>query len=360
MTLTTLLPVKNARRRVTISDMANALGLTKSTVSRAMNDYPDISQTTQRRVKRMAKKMGYFPLSHAQAIKTGRTRSLGLVLQFSDHDAQRPFLAEFLAGLSAGVSLEGWTLTVAASDNDANMVDTFQALLRDGKADGFVLPRAMNDDPRVNLLRNAGVPFVIYGRQENADGCAWFDVLGEDAMHMAVQHLASLGHRRIGFINGLCKYAYAGLRATGFRHGMRDAGLQIDDGLMAENAATLQDGEAAAARLLDHSNPPTAIVCAVDFAALGAYRAAAARGLRIGQDLSVLGYDGIPEGAHAQPPLTTFKVDNHAAGTRLAALLIRRIRGEAVETLRETSAAVFLKRGSTGPHLPPRSGSIPK
>lgn len=343
------LPDQKMRKRVTITDVATALGLTKSTVSRAMNGYSDISESTQLRVKRMAEKMNYHPLSHAQAIKTGRTRSLGLVLQLSDHDAQRPFLAEFLAGLSAGASSESWTLTVAAADSHDDMIKTFHALLRDGKADGFILPRAMRNDPRVKLLRDDGVPFVLFGRQENVEGCAWFDVLGEDAMHDAVQHLAALGHERIGFINGGMQYVYAPLRLAGFSDGMRDAGLHIDPELMAENAVTAEDGAIAATRILDTANPPTAIICAVDFAALGIYRAAADRGMMIGRDLSVVAYDGILEGAHAQPPLTTFAVDNREAGTRLATLLIRRIRGEDPKLLRETTSATFIDRGSTGP-----------
>ncbi len=340
---------RRANRRVTIKDVADALGLTKSTVSRAMNGYPDISEATQLRVKRMAEKMSYHPLSHAQAIKTGRTRSLGLVLQLSDHDAQRPFLAEFLAGLSAGASSEGWTLTVAASDSHDDMIRTFQALLRDGKADGFILPRAMIEDPRVALLRDANVPFVLFGRQNDTAGCAWFDVLGEEAMRDAVMHLASLGHRRIGFINGGMKYAYASLREAGFIQGMQDAGLAIDPNLIGQNAVTQADGARVATKILTQQKPPTAIVCAVDFAALGVYRAASECGLRIGHDLSVVAYDGIPEGAHAQPPLTTFSVDNRAAGIRLSTLLIRRIRGEDLATLRETVSAQFVDRGSTGP-----------
>lgn len=342
------LPNRKTRSRVTISDVALALGMAKSTVSRAMNGYKDISDATQLRVKRMAEQMNYHPLSHAQAIKTGRTRSLGLVLQLSDHDAQRPFLAEFLAGLSAGASSENWTLTVAAADSHDDMINIFQALLRDGKADGFILPRAITDDPRVELLRNADVPFVLFGRQENAEGCAWFDILGEEAMEDAVQHLAALGHTRIGFINGGMKYAYAPIRWAGFSKGMQDAGLRIDSDLVAENAVTMGNGAIAAARILDTPYPPTAIICAVDFAALGVYRSAADRGLIIGSDLSVVAYDGIPEGAYAQPPLTTFSVDNRAAGSSLAQLLIRRIRGEDPKLLRETTSATFIDRGSTG------------
>ena len=329
--------------------MAEALGVTKSTVSRAMNGYPDISDAMQLRVKHLATQLGYQPLSHAQAIKTGRTRSLGIVLQFSDHDGQRPFLAEYLAGVSAGANVHGWTLTVSASSDDTELMDTFRTLIRDRKADGFILPRALMDDPRVHLLRDANVPFVLFGRPKDDKECAWFDILGEQAMRDAVSHLASLGHRRIGFINGGMQYAYAALRDQGFAEGMALAGLDIDPELMSENALTLDAGALAAATMLDHPHPPTAIVCAVDFAALGVYRAAADRGLQVGRDVSVVSYDGIPEGAYAQPPLSTFSVDTRATGNRLANLLIRRIQGEPAELLRETATATFIDRGSIGP-----------
>ena len=345
----TILSDGSSRARVTISDVADALNLTKSTVSRALNGYPDISESTQLRVKRMAERMNYQPLSHAQAIKTGRTRSLGFVLQLADHDAQRPFLAEFLAGLSAGSTAQGYTLTVASADSEAHLIETFRTLLRDRKADGFILPRVMVDDPRVELLRAAEVPFVLFGRQADPKGCCWFDIRGEEAMQEAVMHLSELGHSRIGFINGGTIYSYAKLRGEGFKAGMAQAGLAVDPDLICENAVTLDDGREATAALLDMAQPPTAIVCAVDQVALGVYRAAADRGITIGRDLSVVGYDGIQEGVHAQPPLTTFAVDNRAAGVELATLLVKCIRGEPSEDLRKTAKAAFVRRGSTGP-----------
>lgn len=245
--------------------------------------------------------------------------------------------------------MEDYTLTVASADNDTHLIETFRSLLRDGKADGFILPRAMLDDLRVNMFRDVNVPFVLYGRQDNAAGCAWFDVRGEDAMRDAVLHLAGLGHRRIGFINGGLIYNYAGLRREGFMRGMEKAGLAVAPELVLEDAVTFDEGVAMGAQLLDLANPPTAIVCAIDRVALGVYRAAADRSLQIGSDLSVIAYDGSQEGAHARPPLTTFSVDNREAGVRLATLLIRRVRGASPEALRETAAATFLERGSTGP-----------
>lgn len=342
-------PIHQRSGRVTISDVSAALGLTKSTVSRALNDYPDISASTRQRVGRMAEKMGYRPLSYAQAIRTGLSKSLGLVIQMADHDAQRPFLAEFLAGLSQGASAEGWTMTIAATNSPAETLETFRSMIGDRKVDGFVLPRTMVKDPRIDLLRNAEVPFVLFGRCPDPENCAWFDVLGEDAMGDAVRHLVRIGHRKIGFINGGMRYTYGLIRRDGFLSAMNEAGLKIDGCHMSEDAVTIPAGEEAARQILMSASPPTAIVCAVDMAALGVYRAVEALGLSIGSDVSVISYDGIPDGAHVTPKLSTHVVDFTESGQRLSALLIRRIKGEAPELLRETTKATFLDRGSASP-----------
>ncbi|WP_300036841.1 substrate-binding domain-containing protein [uncultured Roseobacter sp.] len=343
-------PAKNTgANRVTISDVSDALGLTKSTVSRALNDYPDIAEGTRLKVRRMAEKMGYNPLSFAQAIRTGLSRSVGLVIQMADHDAHRPFLAEFLAGVSQGASAHGWTLTLAAANDPAHTLETFSRMIRDRKVDGFIVPRTLVHDERIDLLREKQIPFVLFGRTADPRDCAWFDLLGEDAMQDAVRRLAHLGHRRIGFINGGLKYNYAALRQDGFLRGMRDAGLSVDDELLGDDAVTIAEGQAEATRMLMLDKPPTAFVCAVDMAALGVYRAAASFGLNMGSDVSTLSYDGIPDGAHATPQLSTYAVNFTQSGSTLSSLLIRRVLGEEPGNLRETQQADFLDRGSAGP-----------
>ena len=335
--------------RVTISDVSEALGITKSTVSRAMNNYSDISEGTRLKVRRMAESMGYQPLGLAQAIRTGRSKSLGLVVQLADYDAQRPFLAEFLAGLTQGASAQGWTLTIAATHSPDETLATFQTMKRDRKADGFVLPRTQINDPRIALLRDEGIPFILFGRSVDPTDCAWFDVLGEDAMRAAVYHLYDLGHRDIGFINGGMRYNYAPLRLDGYLSGLAELGLTPSADHMREDALTAAGGAKAAREILSQPTPPTAILCGVDKAALGVYQTAAEMGLAIGRDLSVIGYDGIPEGANVSPQLTTFAADYTAAGERLSTMLIDRIMGESPENLRETVQATFLDRGSAGP-----------
>ncbi len=342
-------PERVLRPRVTINDLADALGLTKSTVSRALNGYPDIAEGTRKRVQRQAQIMDYRPLSHAQAIRTGRTRAVGLVLQTDLPGAGRPFIANFLGGITGRLGAEGWTLTVATALNEQDMLQTLERLIEERKADGFVLPRTLADDPRVELLRRHDIPFVMFGRTGDPTDCAWFDIASETAMRAAVARLAGFGHERIALVNGEIEYTFSRLRDQGFRTGMAEAGLTVDANLIRNGAMTLETGAAAARHLLDLPAPPTAIVYAVDIAALGAYVAAAERGLTIGRDLSVIGYDGVPEGAFATPPLTTFDVDMEHAGARLAALLMQRIRGAQAEDLRELTNARLVVRGSDGP-----------
>ncbi|MEM6637282.1 MAG: substrate-binding domain-containing protein [Pseudomonadota bacterium] len=337
------------RPRVTINDLAEKLGLTKSTVSRALNGYSDIAPGTRVRVRKQAEAMGYRPLSHAQAIRTGRSRSIGLVLQTDLHDGYRPFLSEFLAGMTQAAGEEDWTLSIAHADTEDAVLERFQRLISERKVDGFVLPRTKTRDKRVALLRDLEMPFILFGRTEDDANCPWFDILGEDAMADAVMRLAHLGHRRIAHIGGQADYYYSVLRAEGFVRGMRQAGLEHAADLIYSDAATHARGYDAARRLFALDAPPTAIVAAVDLAALGAYDAASEAGLIVGRDVSIIGYDGSPVGAHANPPLSTFSVDSRQAGERLAALLIRRIRGEAPESLRELAEATFIPRGSVGP-----------
>jgi len=339
------------RQRVTINDVASELGMTKSTVSRALNGYPDISDTTRLRVREAARSLGYRPLANAQAIRTGRLRAIGLVLQLNEHDRHRPFLADFLAGISQAASEADWTVTVSTAASDEDTLRLLCKLADEHKADGFILPRTLWEDPRIAFLRGAKVPFVLYGRTRNSDGCAWFDISSEAATQEAVERLFALGHRRIGFVPGAERYTYARLRMEGYRAGLQKCGLAFDPDLVSEPALNRTDGAASADQLLNLATPPTALVCSVDRAALGAYEAAQNYNLQIGSDLSVISYDGIEEGELVTPKLTTFSADVRDAGRRLTALLIERINGAAPENLRQVLPATFVARGSHGPAM---------
>ena len=343
----------NGLSRVTISDVAHRLGMSKGTISRALNDYSDISEATKQRVRREADRMGYSPLAHAHAIRTGRAKSIGLVLQIDEHDGQSPFLKDFLAGLTETTSDLGWTLTVACAGSDDEMRETMARLIEQRKVDGFVLPRTRVNDPRWIYLREQGVPSVLYGRTdffsgEPAEGSSYYDISGEDAMADAVARLVSKGHQRIGFVAGIDVFNFTHLRLDGYRTGLAKAGIAFDKSLIAQGARTTEDGARAVESLLQTSLPPTAIIFSTDETALGSYIVARQRGLRIGQDVSIVAYDGIREGQLSDPSLATYKVDTRAAGSALIRMLIQQIQGTEAAALRTIVPATFVNGGSIG------------
>jgi Transcriptional regulators len=334
--------------RVTISDLSRALSLTKGTVSRALNGYPDISEATRTRVIRAAQAMGYRPLSHAQAIKTGRSCSLGLVVELSQHDAHRPFLAEFLAGLTQAASAEGWTLTIATSESEADTIRIMRDLVRDRKADGFILQRVLWEDPRIAYLERENVPFICYGRPKHRENMSYFDVMSEAAMADAINWLTRLGHERIGYIGSAEHYAFSHARRDGYRAGLTTEGLPFDPALMVEGALSPEHSARATRQLLALDRPPTAILCATDTLARGVYEIANTLGLQIGSELSVVGYDGAPEGQAMWPRLATFAVDNRQAGARLGEMFIARMQEPEFPVTQSVIRATFNPGSSTG------------
>ncbi|WP_171132937.1 MULTISPECIES: LacI family DNA-binding transcriptional regulator [unclassified Ruegeria] len=335
--------------KVTIQDVARSLNMTKGTVSRALNNYGDIAAETRARVRAEADRMGYVPMALAQAIRTGRAKSIGLVIQEDELGGFAPFLADFLAGVSTAASKSGWTLTVATANTMDGVLEVQSRLISERKADGFILPRSRVSDPRVDKLVQANVPFVVFGREPKGIQCDWFDVAGEDAMHDAVSRLVKFGHSRIGFLKAGEDYVYSGLRERGYVQGLASAGLPFASELVAKDVMTLEQGSIAARKLLSLEVPPTAIVCSVDRAALGVYRTASEAGMEIGKDLSVISYDGIPEGEFAVPALTTYSVNRRHAGTRLTQILIDRIRNSDAEAFLELVPAQLIERASDGP-----------
>ncbi len=340
--------------RVTLSALADSLALSKGTVSKALNGYCDVSDLTKARVAEAADRLGYRPLSHAQAIRTGRAKSIGLILQADEHDGYGFFLRDFLAGISKSASAHGWTLTVASAGSHEDFREIAARLVEQRKVDGFILPRTQLHDSRYVFLNRMGVHSVLFGRIWHDGGtcdpnAAWYDIDGEYAFADAVTRMRNHGHRRIGFVGSPAEYTYAHIRKAGYLLGLERAGMKVGKDLMVSDVRTREDGEKATQRLLGLPAPPTAIVFSTDEAAMGAYAVASRLGLKLGRDLSISAYDGAARGSYMAPALTSYRVDVAAAGERLSSLLIRRAEGAAPESLREIAAAQFVKGGTDGP-----------
>lgn len=340
--------------RMTISKLADSLALSKGTVSKALNGYCDVSAETKKRVIKAAKQLGYRPLEHAQAIRTGRIKSIGLVLQKDDYDGYNFFLKDFLIGITQSIASLGWTLTVASANSYDDFQEVASRLVEQRKVDGFILPRTKVYDRRYAYLTEMGVPNVLFGRlhqgfKDQDTSVAWYDIDGQCAFADAVLRMSNHGHSRIGFVGAPSHYTYAQIREGGYLLGLAEAGLPLDKNLIVSNMQTREDGERATLMLLSLPKPPTAIIFTTDETAIGAYTVAARLGLKLGRDLSISAYDGTARGGFMMPVLTSYKVNLHQAGSRLSSLLINRVEGVKPQTLREVAYAEFMKGGTDGP-----------
>ena len=334
---------------VTIADLAAELGVTKSTVSRALNGYPDISEVTRERVRAAAQANGYFASSAARNLKRGRHETIGVVLPVHSGTMAQPFLAEFFDAVSRTLHASGYDLLTATARSREDALKAHERLIAARKVDGFILPRTEVRDARIGLLREKGVAFVTHGRTMHQAHHAWFDIDNAGAFRHVVAHLSGLGHARIAFVGGPDSFNFMSQRIEGYEDGLAAAGHKFDRALVVLGQLGAQSGLQAARQLLDIARPPTAFACATDAIAVGVMRALSERGLRAGRDVSVTGYDDLPLCDFIDPPLTTFSQQTEKSGERVAGMLLELIGGKRPEELQELHDAVFVKRASDGP-----------
>ena len=336
-------------KSVSLKVLAAYLGLTVGTVSRAMNGYTDISPATRERVRRAADEMGYRPNQTARRLSLGASETICYLMPRYSTSVAQPFVAQLLQGLGEALSKRNWDLLVSHADSSKDELHHIERLVRSGRVGGMVISRPLKNDPRIALLQDLKCPFVVHGRTAKSESYAWYDVDGEAAFVEAVNHLVSLGHGEIAFVGAPLQYQFAQDRLNGFERAMADNGLTVRRDHIQIADFSDEGGEIATNILLEADTPPTAIVCLSDTMALGALAAIRAKGLRPGVDISVIGYDGLTFGAHANPPLTTMSQPQAHAGRRLGDMLLSIIDGDAPDKHQELQRAHLLRRKTDGP-----------
>lgn len=336
-------------KSVNLKALAAHLGLTVSTVSRALNNYSDISPDTRERVKQAADQLGYRPNQNARRLSIGTPETVCYLMPRQAGPNSQPFVAQLLAGLGEALNKRNWDLLVSQADASVGDLASIERMVRSGRISGLVISRPLKNDPRVKLLQKLGCPFVVHGRTADHADYAWYDVDGEDAFVTAVNHLVQLGHRRIGFISAPLQYQFAQHRLDGYHRGLKHNGIAAQAELVQIAEFTDEGGAAAAGLLLDLPCPPTALICVTDTMAFGALEAVHARGLQPGADVSVIGYDGVHFGKHANPPLTTMAQPQAHAGRRLGDMLLSIIDGADPTKFQELQRAHLVQRSTDGP-----------
>ncbi len=334
---------------VTLKDIARRVGKSVPTVSRALGNHADISPETRAEVQRVARELGYEPSALALNLRRRCAGAISLILPaHAQVRVSDPFFAEFLNGVAEAASEQHVDLLLSAS-TDEDVKTAYLKQIRSRRTDGFIVVRTQRQDSRINLLREQGVPFVAYGRTEENNDFCFVDEDCVAGIAQVVDHLAAFGHRRIGYISEPLFLTKAYHRMMGFRLGLERNGLPFDPTLLVETNFRQRSGRQGAAYLLDLPQRPTAIVAANDLLALGAVHEAQSRGLVVGQDVSITGFDDIALTGYVYPALTTVHLPAQELGRKVAGMLLKLINQEPLQERQFIYQPALIVRGSSGP-----------
>lgn len=313
---------------VTLKDLAKELGLSVTTVSRALAGYSDVAEETRRRVREAAQQMGYVPDVTARRLQKGRTDTIGFVIPTFGPRFSDPYFSELLAGIGNAAARHNFDLLVSTRPPDtAEERAAYRRMAEARLVDGLLVVRTRVKDWRIAYLSDMAFPFVAFGRSDLDADFPYVDEDGFRGLELIAQHLVDRGHRSVAFISApedlmFCAYRRAGLEATLGRYG-----LALEPQYCISGDLTQRGGFRAMNQLLDLSPPPTAVVACNDLMALGAISAAQKRGLAVGRDVAVTGFDDIPLAEHSHPSLTTVRQPIYDIGRQICNMLVTLIQG---------------------------------
>lgn len=291
---------------LTLEDIAKKVGVSRSTVSRVVNDSPNVSPAVRERVMREIKATGFHPNAAARSLASQHTNMVGLVLPQSVSsfftDPYFPFLTQ---GVAFGCNNNDLTLSLFLVGNKEDEEKIYPRISRRGLLDGVLLQAGAMGDWLIDRLSNSSVPTVILGRPFEPESVNYIDVDNLAAAENAVCHLVNLGYKKIATITGNPGSAVTMDRLEGYRRALAKAGRPMDNNLIAQGEFTETSGYQAMKQILPHH--PDALFSASDIMAAGAMRAIFETGLRVPEDIAIVGFDDIPMAANYQVPLTTVR-----------------------------------------------------
>lgn len=339
---------------VTIKDVARAAGVSPSTVSRVLAGSSSISPPTHERVRRVLREMNYHPHAGARSLVTGSSRTIGLIT--SRPTAQTfatSFFPEVIVGIGSVLEQHGYNLLLSTSQGEENQREACLQMLRSRQVDGVILTVSRLGDQLIDALVAEQHSFVLIGRPADSEGRLSHPAIPSvnndnvSAAAVAIEHLVSLGHRRIGYISGSKQWVYCYDRLQGYRQGLEVAGIPFDPTLVQQGNITQQDGSLALERLLAVTDPPTAVLTVDDTLALGALETALRRGLRIPGDLAIASFNDSPISAWTRPQLTAVRIPVHDLGVLAARMLIGLLDGIPSRPLQVILPSQIIAREST-------------
>jgi LacI family transcriptional regulator len=339
--------------RMNLKQLSQKLGLSQTTVSRALNGYPEVNEATRLRVERAAAQYHYRPSTRAKGLATGKALAIGHVIPISSkHEMVNPIFGDFIAGAGETYARHGYEMILCTAD-DGQEEQVYRGLKARRAVDGVVVHGPRLDDSRIRLLHDIGLPFVVHGRSSGATlPYAWLDVNNRHAFQRATDFLLDLGHLRIGLINGMECMDFAHRRRDGYTIALLARGVPVDPAIMRSSEMTEDFGYQSTRDMLALGDPPTALLCASLISALGARRAVEEAGLVMGRDVSIITHDDdlsyLKNGGDI-PIFTATRSSVRAAGARLAEILLGGIADPDLPHQNVLLEAELMVGRSTGP-----------
>jgi len=312
-----------------LKQLSSTLGLSQTTVSRALNGYPEVSEATRNRVQSAAKEFNYKPNARAKGLATGRSMTIGHVIAMSiKHEMVNPIFGDFIAGAGESYSKAGYDMILSIVDDD-DEERAYRDLAAKRSVDGVILHGPRLHDRRIALLQDLGLPFVVHGRSSDEEtDYSWLDVNNRRSFKRATEFLLQLGHRRIALINGLEDMDFAARRRQGFEDALADHAMVPSPQWMHTSEMTESQGFKAAKTMLGQATPPTAFLVSSMITAYGVRRAIEEAGLKMGKDVSVICHDDALsyfDSDQDVPIFTSIRSSVREAGRQAAAMLLDKV-----------------------------------
>jgi LacI family transcriptional regulator len=337
---------------MSLKKIAKELDLSLTTVSRALNGYPEVALSTRQAVMAAAARLQYQPDARARNLALGRADAIGLIFPITPGDLGDLMFLEVAATMSERFAKEGLDLLIISATAQ-DEVAAYQRTMASRRVAGFIVPRTHVHDERLQLLQAQGMPFVAYGRSAGLKGpFAWVDFDNVAGACMATERLLGFGHCRIGYLGASPVYNFAALRFQGFCETLAAHGTPLYQPAVQRDALDRRAGYVAMQRLLALPEPPTAILVDNHLAGAGAVHAVLQSGLVPGRDLSLIIYDGIPSDSVLSKGVTAVAQPTPGeVGLVLAEMMLARLRGEPLEALHSLRMPVLVPGDSDGPVL---------
>jgi LacI family transcriptional regulator len=322
-----------------------------TTVSRALNGYPDVNEKTRQKIIEIAKQLNYSPNTLARGLVMNKSKTIGLLVSgLARESAKDNFTFEVLAGVNEYVSEVDYDMVLFSTTSTKQREKTYTQLCRERRVDGAILQGIRSDDPYLQEVVESDIPCVLIDIPIESETVGYVTTDNVLGAKKAVEHLISLGHKQIAMVNGY-RYAFVSeQRLKGFKEALLEAGLPIHEEWIVDGAFREDIAEREALRLLTAYPYITAFFCASDLMALGVMKAIKQLGKRIPDDVAVIGYDDIILASYATPPLSTIAQDKFAMGYEAAKLLINMLEGKAKSHVRVLETELKVRESTVKSH----------